>query len=189
MSRMLKKLALGIILMSSIAYGQDYELYTGISLHEHEDIKYGYVVGGNFIIKTKQNREYFNNVIFGFEHAAYAGNKKLIESINMNDNVDDCDCETSPINFTDDYSMTYRRLVRAISLNMGVEVKDNWYFISGITNYQNLNVYDGEITSEYRVNHINAGVKKFIKTKHWIWSPTIMFNPNVVSFSIGVSYK
>ena len=122
---MLRRLALGIVLLSSIAYGQDYELYSGISMHEHEDIKYGYVVGANFIIKTKQDREYFNNIIFGFEHAGY----------------------------------------------------------------QNLDVYDGEIFSEYRVNHINAGVKKFIKTKHWIWSPTIMFNPNVVSFSIGVSYK
>tara|TARA_R110002050_G_C8886421_1_gene509177 strand:- start:58 stop:618 length:561 start_codon:yes stop_codon:yes gene_type:complete len=186
---MLRRLALGIVLLSSIAYGQDYELYTGISMHEHEDIKYGYVVGANFIIKTKQDREYFNNIIFGFEHAGYSGKKNTIDHTNIDSDVSDCDCDTSSINFTDNYSITYRRLVRAISLNMGVEVKNNWYLMSGVTNYQNLDVYDGEIFSEYRVNHINAGVKKFIKTKHWIWSPTIMFNPNVVSFSIGVSYK
>ena len=184
---MLKRLTLIIIFISSIAHGQDYELYSGISIHE--DTRVGYVVGGNFIIKTKQDREYFNNIILGFEHAGYRSDKTIISLENTDQEVDECDCETSSINFTEDYSTSYHKLVRAISLNIGVELKNNWYLISGITNYQNLNVYDGKIASEYRVNHINAGVKKFIKTKHWIWSPTISFNPKVVSFSIGVSYK
>ncbi len=184
---MLRRLSLVVIFISCIAYGQDYELYSGISMHEDTEI--GYVVGGNFIIKTKQDREYFNNIIFGFEHAGYRSDKSIISFVNNDQEIDECDCETSSINFTDDYSIEYRRLVRAISLNMGVELKNNWYLMSGVTNYQNLNVYDGEIVSEYRVNHINAGVKKFIRAKHWIWSPTIMFNPKVISLSIGVSYN
>ena len=48
---------------------------------------------------------------------------------------------------------------------------------------------DGKTISEYRVNHINAGIKKFIKINEWIISPTITFNPEIVSFSIGMSYS
>tara|TARA_R110000751_G_scaffold295219_1_gene403355 strand:- start:131 stop:697 length:567 start_codon:yes stop_codon:yes gene_type:complete len=188
MLRSKRMLIIFAMLISSTIYSQDYELYTGMAVHERNDIKVGYLVGANFIIKTNQGREYFNNVIFGFEHSGYSGAKSSISSTNgINDS--DCECETSGMNISQEYSVDYKHMIRGITLNMGVEIKDNWYLMSGITNYQHINTLDGKAISEYRVNHINAGVKKFIKIGNWTWSPTITFNPNVVSFSIGMSYK
>ena len=177
------------MLLSTITYSQDYELYTGIALHERSDIKVGYLIGANFIIKTKQGREYLNNIIFGIEHSGYAGSRNTMSSTNNNNSESNCECEVNDMSFSKDYTISYRHLIRGITINMGVEIKDNWYLISGITNYQHINTLDGNTISEYRVNQINAGVKKYIKIGSWIWSPTITFNPNVVSFSIGVSYK
>ena len=190
MSRMLRALTISIILLSSITHGQDYELYSGISMHERNDITVGYVVGANFIIKTNQDRQYLNNIIFGFEHSGYYGAKSTMSSISNSSAYDDnCECETSSLDISESYSVDTRHMIRGISLNMGVEIKDNWYIMSGITNYQHINTMNGKSVSEYRVNQINAGVKKFIKIGKWIWSPTITFNPNVISFSIGMSYK
>lgn len=189
MSRMLRFLTIALLLLSSIAHSQDYELYSGISVHKDKDIKYGYVAGANFIINTNQNREYFNKLILGFEHSGYMGKEGVLE-FNNNDDVVNCDtCDTSNIEFTSDYSSKYKKLVRAVSLNLGVELVKNWYLMSGVTNYQNINTIDRVKVSESRVMQINAGIKKFIKINNWIWSPTIMFNPNVTSISIGVSYK
>ena len=186
---MLKSLAVVILLVSSIAHGQDYELYSGISIHKDKDIKYGYVAGANFIINTNQNREYLNKLILGFEHSGYMGKEGVLEFNNNNDVVSCDTCDTSNIGFTDDYSRKYKKLVRAVSLNLGVDILSNWYLMSGVTSYQNINTIDKVKVSENRVMQINAGIKKFIKINNWIWSPTIMFNPNVTSFSIGVSYK
>jgi hypothetical protein len=108
---------------------------------------------------------------------------------NISDNDENCECETSSMDISEEYSVDHRHMIRGITLNMGVEIKDNWYIMSGITNYQHINTLDGRTISEYRVNQINAGVKKFIKIGKWIWSPTITFNPNVISLSIGMSYK
>ena len=178
------------MLLSTIIHSQDYELYTGIALHERNDIKVGYLVGANFIIKTNQGREYLNNIIFGFEHSGYYGVQKTMSSISNSSNYDEnCECEMSPMDITESYSINQRHMIRGITLNMGVEIKNNWYILSGITNYQHINTMNGNTISEYRINQINAGVKKFIKTENWIFSPTIMFNPNVASFSIGISYK
>tara|TARA_R110002051_G_C8651067_1_gene487578 strand:- start:178 stop:750 length:573 start_codon:yes stop_codon:yes gene_type:complete len=190
MLRSKKMLIIFVMLISSTLYSQDYELYTGLAVHERNDIKVGYLIGANFIIKTNQSRKYLNNIIFGFEHSGYYGAKNTMSSTNSVSNYnDDCECETNNMDISEEYSIDYRHMIRGITLNMGVEIKDNWYLISGITNYQHINTMDGKTVSEYRVNQINAGVKKFIKIGSWIWSPTITFNPNVVSFSIGMSYK
>ena len=181
---------MSMMLLSSVVYGQDYELYSGIALHERNDIKVGYLVGANFIIKTNQGREYLNNIIFGFEHSGYYGAKRTMSSTNnISDYDENCECETNSMDISGSYSIDSRHMIRGITLNMGVEIKNNWYIMSGITNYQHINTIDGNNVSEYRINQINAGVKKFIKIGNWIWSPTITFNPNVVSLSIGISYN
>lgn len=61
--------------------------------------------------------------------------------------------------------------------------------MSGITNYQHIKLLNGSKISEYRTNQINAGVKYFIKSKRWMFSPSVMFNPEVISTSIGISYN
>jgi hypothetical protein len=120
---MLRFLTIALLLLSSIAHSQDYELYSGISVHKDKDIKYGYVAGANFIINTNQNREYFNKLILGFEHSGYMGKEGVLE-FNNNDDVVNCDtCDTSNIEFTSDYSSKYKKLVRAVSLNLVAELE------------------------------------------------------------------
>ena len=115
------------MLLSTITYSQDYELYTGIALHERSDIKVGYLIGANFIIKTKQGREYLNNIIFGIEHSGYAGSRNTMSSTNNNNSESNCECEVNDMSFSRDYTISYRHLIRGITINMGVEIKDNWY--------------------------------------------------------------
>lgn len=191
MSNMSRKLiTLVLLLLASVAYSQDYEVYTGAVKNENSKMNVGYLLGANFIIRTNQSRLYLNNLIFGFEHSAFMSNAYYSSStIGNPEQSTVCDCNVDDISMVGDNTKVFKDMVRGVTLNLGVEVSRRWYLISGVTNYQHIKLMNGNKIVEYRTNQINAGVKYFVKTKHWFFSPTITFNPEVISASVGISYK
>lgn len=186
----MNKFLVAFLLMTASVYSQNYELYTGTVISEDKDMHANYMIGANFIIKTNQNRKYLNNLLFGFEHSAFmssnmrytygAGEEPVL--------VKDCNCDIENVGFDNSRDFTIKKEVRAVSLNFGVEVARRWYLITGVTNYQHIQKMNNEKVNEYRTMQIDAGVKYFIKTKHWFFSPMFKFNPETVSFGLGVSY-
>ena len=186
----MKKLLVVFLLISASVYSQNYELYTGSVISEDKDMHANYMIGANFIIKTNQDRKYLNNLIFGFEHSAFMSSD-LNYTHNENNEpvlVKDCNCDIDNIGFKNDKDFILKKEVRAVSLNFGVEIARRWYLMTGVTNYQHITKMDNEKVNEYRTMYIDAGIKYFFKTKHWYFSPMFKFNPETMSFGLGVSY-
>lgn len=182
----MKKLLLALLITGSV-YSQNYELYTGSVLSEDKSV--GYLIGLNFIIKTDQKREYLNDLLLGFEHSAYMSGIKTIVS-NKETVSNDCNCTSENLDFG--WQKTVKKETRAVSLNFGVNIcKTCWlkrvYLITGVTNYQHITLIDGNKALEYRITHIDAGVKYFIKVKNNFITITSKFNPETVSFGLGYS--
>lgn len=190
MSNMSRKLiTLALFLLASVAYSQNYEVYTGVVKNENSNMQVGYLLGANFIIKTDQKREYLNNLLFGFEHSAFMSKEYVLISGQTSVQSTSCDnCNTNSIVFNETNTKRFKDMVRGVTLNLGVEINKRWYLVSGVTNYQHIKLLNGNKISEYRTNKINAGIKYFIKSNRWFFSPTIMFNPEVVTASVGISY-
>jgi hypothetical protein len=191
MSNMSRKLVTIILLLLSItSYSQNYEVYTGVVKNERPEMNAGYLLGANFIIRTNQSRPYLNNLLFGFEHSAFMSDEYVVVSNELSAPPSNCDaCNADAIQFDKTNAKTFKDMVRGVTLNLGVEVSKRWYIVSGVTNYQHIRLLDGNKIAEYRTNQINAGLKYFIKSKHWFFSPTITFNPEVISASVGISYN
>lgn len=192
----MKKLILLILLITTSVFSQNYDLNTGVSISQDKVMNPGYFIGGNFIIKTNQNRKYLNNLILGFENSGFQSNNINYSSTtpnspNMDELKESCNCisnEFDNINSGDiNYNIKYR--VRGTSINLGVELSNNWYFMSGVTNYKHMTLINGNEVSSYRNMFIDVGLKYFIKNKHWYFIPTIKYNPEVFSFGIGISYQ
>lgn len=190
----MRKLLLVILLISSPVFSQNYDLNTGVVINESKEMNPGYFIGANFIIKTNQNRDYLNNLIFGFEHSAFmSNNKTVLISNNINPKseiIESCNCtgEYFPELNSGDVSYKYKKEVRAVSLNFGVEVFKRFYLMTGVTNFQHITLVDNKKVNEYRTMQIDAGVKYFIKSNDWFFIPTFKFNPEIISFGVGVSY-
>lgn len=183
----MKKLIIALLITGSV-YGQNYELYTGSVISEDKSV--GYLIGGNFIIKTNQNREYLNNLLFGGEHSAYMSGNKILKTEINTESLKDCNCEDTNLNFGAE--KTVKKETRAISLNFGVNVCDTcWlkqlYLLSGVTNYQNITLINNNKESEYRVTHIDFGLKYFLKIDNNFLTLTTKFNPQTMSFALGYS--
>jgi hypothetical protein len=188
MSNMSRKLILLFLFISVSSYSQNYEVYTGII--KGKNYNAGGLIGANFIIKTDQHREYLNNLIFGFEHSLFMDDAKttVITSEVIPDQVKDCNCTTSPIGQNNSFNYTQKHVVRGVALNIGVEIKNRWYIMTGVTSYGNTLIINGEKQPTQRYMVINAGLKYFIKTKHWFISPSVNYNPETVSATVGLSY-
>lgn len=180
----MKKILLIIFLITSSMYSQNYELYSGTVISEDKDIQMGYMIGVNFTIKTNQERQYLNHLLFGAEHSGLMSNM-IYNSVKKSITESNCNCEQDNFDFNSQYST--KKMVRSVSLNFGVEITKRWYLLTGITNYQHITKINNQKISEYRTTYIDAGVKYFIKSKDWFFTPTFKFNPETISFGIGVS--
>lgn len=187
----MKKVLILLLLLTTSVYAQNYEVYTGAVISEDRDMMVGYELGANFIIKTNQDRKYLNNLLLGFSHQGFMSDnmKYKVLGNDLTETEVDCNCIAENIEFNNSSEYTLKKMVRAVTLNMGVEISNRWYLISGVTNLQHISLINGEKVSEYRTMQINAGVKYFIKTNRWMFSPTIMFNPETISFGVGISYQ
>lgn len=184
----MKKLLLVILLISSPVFSQNYELNTGVVINENKDMNTGYFIGANFIIKTNQNRQYLNNIIFGFEHSAFMSNNiKYVYSSENDTKLKNCNCNTENLDFGNNQDFILKKEVRAVSLNFGIEIIKRWYLMTGVTNYQHITLIDNKKVNEYRTMQIDAGLKYFIKIKKSFIVPTFKFNPEIISFGIGYS--
>lgn len=179
----MKKLLAIVFLFTTSVYSQNYELYSGAVISENKEV--GYMIGTNFIIKTNQDRDYLNNLILGFEHSGFISSH-FTQKVNAgNPEKLNCDCNQDNFNFNNQNEV--KNLTRGVSLTLGVEMTKRWYLLSGITNYQHITKINSQKTSEYRTTYIDAGIKYFIKSKNWFFTPTFKFNPETISFGIGVS--
>mgnify|MGYP003511286566 FL=1 len=181
----MKKLLLIILLITSSMYSQNYELYSGAVISEDKDMKMGYMIGANFIIKTNQERQYLNHLLFGAEHSGLMSGNTISNFVSEKTAELNCNCEQDNLDFNSQYSI--KKMTRGVSLTFGVEIAKRWYLLTGITNYQHITKINNQKTSEYRTTYIDAGIKYFIKSKDWFFTPTFKFNPETISFGIGVS--
>lgn len=186
----MKPLIVLLLLLTSSVYAQNYEIYTGAVISRDKDIHSNYMLGANFIIKTNQERKYFNNLILGFEHGAYMSNEKIITS-NGGDNsiVVDCNCKESQMGIGNADSYTTKKEIRTVSLNFGVSVVKRLYLMTGITNSKHIVKMNREEIGSNYTTHIDAGLKYFIPVKRWFFSPMIKFNPESTTFGLGISYN
>jgi hypothetical protein len=185
----MRKLIFSILLLSCVtSYSQNYEVYTGII--KGKNYNSGGLIGLNFVIKTDQHREYLNNLIFGFEHSLFMDNPvtTTITSEGKSTSAVNCNCESTPLGKDNSFSYVQKHVVRGVALNMGVEIKNRWYLMTGVTSYGNTLIVNNEKQGTYRKMVINAGLKYFIKTKHWFISPSVNYNPETVSATVGLSY-
>lgn len=184
-----KLITLLFLLLTIATYSQNYEVYAGVVKNERPEMQAGYVLGANFIIRTNQNREYLNNLLFGFEHSGFMSDERVVMSNYIGNESSVCTkCTGDPFVF-ETSKKVFKNVTKGVTLNLGVEISKRWYIISGITNYQHIELMNGNKITEYRTNQINAGVKYFIKSNHWFFSPTITFNPEVITASVGISYN
>ena len=181
----MKKLLLIIFLITSSMYSQNYELYSGAVISEDKDMEIGYMIGANFIIKTNQERQYLNHLLFGAEHSGLMSGNMISNFAAENGTEFNCNCEQNNLGFNSQYSI--KKMTRGVSLIFGVEIAKRWYLLTGITNYQHITKINNQKTSEYRTTYIDAGIKYYIKSKDWFFTPTFKFNPETISFGIGVS--
>lgn len=186
----MKKILIIILLYTTSVFSQNYDLNTGIVVSEDKDMNPGYFIGANFIIKTNQDRKYLNNLIFGFEHSGFMSNEiKYPHNIQSEQTLNEsCNCKSDNLPFDNTKDYTLKKMVRGVSLNFGVEVYKRWYLITGVTNYQYISLINGEKINEYRTMQIDAGIKYFIRSNKWYFIPTFKFNPETISFGLGVSY-
>lgn len=185
---MKKVLILLFFLANTHIYSQNYEVYVGSVISEDKDMHVGYELGANFIIKTNQNRKYLNNLLLGFSHQGFMSNniQSYIDDNNLSITHTDCNCTTETLSITNS-SYISKKMVRAVTLNIGIEIANRWYLISGVSNLQHINFINNEKINDYRTMQIDAGVKYFIKSNDWYFSPMVKFNPETISFSIGIA--
>jgi len=177
------------------SYGQRYELYAGAASNNDKVLKVGYMAGFNFIMDMNQraDREWANRMLFGMEHSGfYSDNIYLSSEIDEGRFVsNDCDCETEDINgeeaFNEDRYM--KRYARGVSLNFGIEAYKGFYLLTGVTTYNHITTLDRIKVLQNRSTSIDFGVKYYIKHNNWYFSPTIKFNPEQISYGVGVSWN
>lgn len=186
----MKKILIILLLITTSVFSQNYDLNTGIVVNEDKDMNPGYFIGANFVIKTNQNRKYLNNLIFGFEHSAFMSNNMKYTYNTQTEQTlnDDCNCKSDNLLFGNTKDYTLKKMVRGVSINLGVEISKRWYIMTGVTNYQHISLINNEKVNEYRTMQIDAGIKYFIKSNKWYFIPTFKFNPEIISFGLGVSY-
>lgn len=187
------KLFLTIILLFAMdSFGQRFELYTGVSSNKDNDLGNGYMAGFNFIMDMNQRegREWANRILFGMEHSGFYSDKlPLSEGQGSYEEVfEDCDCIHTRHNLGSE-SKYLRKQVRGVSLNFGIEAYKGFYLLTGISTYNHISEINRSKVSQFRTTLIDFGVKYFIGVKNWFFAPTIKFNPESVSFGIGVSWN
>ncbi len=189
-----------MILFPLFSYGQILELYTGAVEAKDNNLKFSALVGGNLYLdlfqtqrQGAQQRVYANRMLIGFEHSALIS-KDIVYTQHIPASVDDetsCNCTSESIDKHEasDQTFTFKHKVRAVSLNVGVEIYKGWYLLSGLTDYQHIITLNKEEFTEYRTIYIDAGLQKVIKYNRWFFIPKVKFNPEIMTFGIGVSYK
>ncbi len=182
------KLLLLLLLMTLSVSAQNYELGTGIVISEDKDMQPGYTIEANFIVKLDQNRDYLNNLIFGFSHSGFMSNNKYYSSPeHVNIITSDCNCGSKDLNFDGTYNFSTKKQTRSVSLTLGVEIARRWYILSGVTSYQHITLLNNDKIVEIRNVEIDAGIKYFIKWNKAFVTPTFRFNPQTITFSLGYS--
>lgn len=189
----MKKVIFILFLLVSVnTFSQRYELYTGMSANANEVLGNGYMGGFNFIMDMNQrdDREWANRMLFGFEHSGFYSGKILVskEQNNINEVLNDCNCETTSYNFGSEEKVM-RRFTRGVSLNFGIEVYKQFYLLTGVTNYNHITTLNRVKIGQYRTTYIDFGVKYYIKHNNWFFAPIIKFNPESTSFGLGVSWN
>ena len=196
----MKKLILILILFPLFSFGQILELYTGAVEAKNDKLKFSALVGGNLYLdlfqtqrQGAQQRVYANRMLIGFEHSALISKDVVVTTITPepSEPVAGCNCTTEemPFNSSGIETNTFKHKVRAVSLNVGVEVYKGWYLLSGLTNYQHIFTKNSEEYSDSRTFYIDAGLQKVLKYNRWFFIPKVKFNPETTTFAIGVSYK
>jgi len=194
----MKKIILTLIvfIFSLISVAQNVEIEVGALDPKDNDIAFTYAMGGNVYFNTHQDstRWYAKRVFVGFTHSAGTSNVKEITLVNYSNTIiqpEDCNCENENLDIkpasTENY--TFKKQFRAVSLNFGVEVIKNWYFLTGVTNLQHIEIMNNVKYNEYRTMHIDAGVKYIQKIgKHVILAPTIRMNPEGFMYTVGFAW-
>lgn len=189
----MKKFIIGLFLMTVSVYSQNYEIYTGAVISKDKDMHANYMLGLNFTVKIKQDREYLNKMIFGMEHSAYMSTNMSFNSYPKTSEIaETCNCENNELESINGYNHFSKKEVRAVSLNLGVNVCETCllkqlYLISGVTSSKHIFKVDNETINEYYTMHIDASLKYFIKYKNSFITPMVKFNPETFSFGIGYS--
>jgi hypothetical protein len=176
------------------------ELYTGYVEAKDDALKFSALIGANLYLdlfqaqrQGNQQRVYANRLLLGFEHSALISNDMIFTDLHPGTAppVEDCNCTTESITPTEEGTQTFifKHKVRAVSLNTGIEVYKGWYLLTGITNYQHILTLNTQEYSEYRTMYIDAGLQKVIQYNRWFFIPKFKFNPETMTFGIGVSYR
>lgn len=200
----MKKIILVFILMFSlITFGQkgpEFEVYTGMIVPKPQYSNLGYMIGLNvtpdlFQIEknnNKKNREYLNKILLGIEFSGYQ-TKEFTEIHTTNQTtpqpITNCNCTNNPIDvISQGGKYVTKQDILGVSLNIGVEIYDGWFLLSGISSYQHRNIINNETLNKYRTTYIDGGIKKYIKIGRSYWSPTFKFNSEVITFGLGYSF-
>ncbi len=190
---MKKFLTIALLCFTTAVSAQRYEAYTGAVIQEQSNIDTGYMLGFNFIFNMNQEttRNWANKLLLGFEHSAMQGKTNFnIESLDDYQSiVEDCECTSESFeNINGSYQYVSKHQIRGVSLNFGVNVTKGLYLLTGVSTYQHILTLNNSET-EYRTTYIDAGVKYFIPVNRFFIVPTFKFNPETISFGLGVSYK
>ncbi len=191
----------------------EFEIYAGV-VNPKQINTLGYMVGLNItpslhqIGKNGKEREYLNKFLFGFEFSGYNTTPQSVKSSGSYTapvtqsivTTEDCNCEdttlggftsgsTNSVNnlaSTPDY--TFKREIKGLSLNFGVEIYKGWFLISGVTAYNSKFILDDKTVNTTNSVYIDAGIKKFFKLGNVYLSPMVKFNELTSSFGVGFSY-
>ena len=176
----------------------EFELYAGVVNPKYTN-QLGYMVGLNItpslhqIGKNGKEREYLNKFLFGFEFSGYKTNPQTVEVAGTTTapvvTSEDCHCEATNLGgFTSGTNYSYNQDVKALSINLGVEIYKGWFFTTGVTAYKSKYFLNGNNVNTTNSVYIDAGVKKFFKLGNVYLSPTVKFNELTSSFGVGFSY-
>lgn len=195
----MKKLLLFLILFPLLSYGQVLELYTGGIDAKNKDLKFSALIGANLYldlfqsqIQGKQIRTYANRMLVGFEHSELMSKNidVIYAGADPKSTIESCNCSEESLELQDKPRVdVFKHQVRAVSLNVGVEVYKGWYLLTGITQYQHIHTLNKQEYLEYRTTYIDAGIQKVFSIKRWFFIPKIKFNPETTTFAVGVSYR
>jgi hypothetical protein len=193
----MKKIILLAVLLLSLnlpTFSQNnirHEIYSGVDFSLSEDKAIGYNIGLNFIynmIQAKKPHGRNFRMLIGFQHSGLQASKSYTFE-HMAEQLEDCDnCELTKIGGSYNERYALNRYVRGVSLNLGVEVAKNLFVISGVTQYQNITKFNKETISDYRTTYIDGGLKYFINGSRTSFSPTVKFNAQVISLSMGFAF-
>lgn len=176
----------------------EFEIYAGVVNPKHIT-PLGYMVGLNItpslhqIGKDGKEREYLNKFLFGFEFSGYKTNPQTVEVAGTTTapvTTEICtSCEgTSLGGYSSGSNYSYNQDVKALSINLGVEIYKGWFFTTGVTAYKSKYFLNGNNVNTTNSVFIDAGVKKFFKVGNVFLSPMIKFNEQTSSFGLGFSY-